>query len=173
MRDGRWNYRSYRNIRTSQERRNVSLGCDWAEEYGKIRVRGRRSAANIPNSWDDISYNYEKGWKKKRKTQYRDKPRGKRHEIILMEPKYIYYFCHRDRYRKYTDYFEAHDIPFHKEPIKIRRWYRYHNFYRFRQEFFSRTETIGWQIVWWTDKNLGLEYLCDSVRYWDVSNWSV
>ena len=50
-----WGY--YRRIQTTQERRYAA-----APEH-KPFVRGQRSYANIPNSWDDYYFRREKNWK--------------------------------------------------------------------------------------------------------------
>jgi hypothetical protein len=50
----------YRAIRTTQERR-------WYHAH-KGYVRGKRSACNLPDSWDDIHHaRREKGWKRTKK----------------------------------------------------------------------------------------------------------
>ena len=60
-----WSY--YRRIRTTQERRHA---CN--SEYTGL-IRGKRSCANLPNSWDDFYFHREKSWKarcKKASRQY-------------------------------------------------------------------------------------------------------
>lgn len=64
-------------IRTTQERRaNGHRGVLDVEEY-EIRVRGRRSAKVLPDSWDDPhGYYAHRSWKRYRKTQWKVKPIG-------------------------------------------------------------------------------------------------
>ena len=50
-----WSY--YRRIQTTQERRYA------ADHEHRPFVRGRRSYANLPNSWDDYYFRREKNWK--------------------------------------------------------------------------------------------------------------
>ena len=71
----RGGYSSYRKIRTTQEHReNDFLFCDEdALEYN-INARPRRYQ-NLPTSWDDIprSDYRDKGWKRHRKYQWKEK----------------------------------------------------------------------------------------------------
>lgn len=56
-------YCGYRRPRTTQERRANQSKND-------PMVRGRRHAAILPNSYDDIHRHVEKGWKRNRRQQY-------------------------------------------------------------------------------------------------------
>lgn len=67
----------FRKPKTIQERRFNSLSEDFEYDGMTVRVkmRARRSAGNLPNSWDDIyrSDNKIVSWKKYRKQQWKDK----------------------------------------------------------------------------------------------------
>jgi len=60
-------YRGNRRIRTTQERR-------WAHAWDDVefapRVRGRRTAHSLPNSWDDIRGHNDKSWKTQSKRRH-------------------------------------------------------------------------------------------------------
>lgn len=60
-------YRGNRRIRTTQERR-WAHACDDVEFAPP--VRGRRSACNLPNSWDDIRGHNDKSWKTQTKRRH-------------------------------------------------------------------------------------------------------
>lgn len=60
--------------RTTAERRQ---NCLVIQEDGEPPIRGRRSAAMLPNAWDDVYRRQERGWKSQRKTQHR--AGGERH----------------------------------------------------------------------------------------------
>ena len=77
----RWRYNSWsknnyhrgschRRIRTTQERRWAHA---WDDEEFAPKVRGRRNASNLPNSWDDYWRYNLKNWKDHRKTQWKQK----------------------------------------------------------------------------------------------------
>lgn len=67
----------FRKPKTIQERRFNSSNEDFEYEGKtiKIKMRSRRSAKNLPNSWDDIYRSDHKivSWKKYRKQQWKDK----------------------------------------------------------------------------------------------------
>ena len=92
----RYRHRCYRRPRTQAERK-ANQG-----DY----VRAKRRPCNIPNSWDDYPVCVQKTWKVKRLKQYRDKPRGKAHEIKLDADTKWYALW------KLKEYFMDHDIPF-------------------------------------------------------------
>lgn len=60
-------YRGNRHIRTTQERRWATA---WNDEEFAPRVRGKRSARMIPNSWDDIRGHNDKSWKTQTKRRH-------------------------------------------------------------------------------------------------------
>lgn len=56
-------FHRFRKIRTTQERK-------WNEAHkDTIKIRGNRK--NIPDSWEDFPRDYQRCWKKQRKTQYK------------------------------------------------------------------------------------------------------
>lgn len=63
----------WRRPRTQAERRLNQRDSE-AREWGEPPIRGRRSSKALPSSWDDISRDKQKSWKKQRSTQW--KPRA-------------------------------------------------------------------------------------------------
>lgn len=63
--------RFYRRIRTTHERRWAHA---WDDEEFAPKVRSRRNARNLPNSWDDIPrFDWRhRSWKRYRKHQWKD-----------------------------------------------------------------------------------------------------
>jgi hypothetical protein len=57
----------YRKIHSTQERRWAHA---WDDETNAPICRGRRTAANLPNSWDDYYAFCQKNWKSQRKTKH-------------------------------------------------------------------------------------------------------
>ena len=47
----------------------------WNDEEFAPKVRGRRSKANIPTSWDDARRHAEKCWKRQSKRRHQWKPK--------------------------------------------------------------------------------------------------
>lgn len=68
----KWHY--CRHMRTTQERR-VNGRRGYIEEDGyKIKIRAKRSEAQLPCCYEDYWIHTEKCWKFKRKTQYKQNP---------------------------------------------------------------------------------------------------
>jgi len=65
LREGEHYWSYYRRIRTTQERRHACIS-----EYAGL-IRGKRSCANLPNSWDDFYFHREKSWKARCKSANR------------------------------------------------------------------------------------------------------
>ena len=64
----------FRRPRTTQERRTTQcrdhiFGHGWL----RIKVRSKRNAKNLPNSYDDLSFSYwgHRSWKRHRHTQWK------------------------------------------------------------------------------------------------------
>lgn len=181
-------YHYYRRIRTTQERR--------AGQNSKY-VRAKRNFANLPNAYDDVRSTHQKTWKIKRLKQYRDKPRGRRHEYIIDN-------CWRSEWQ-FRDYCEEHDIPHTVEPIKEEYTYKRNvtnkvvlytrtvyatkyvkidgktrivtdyshpigkrDFYGWiptgEVEYIKATKTIGYRLIWWYNKDIGIERIVN--RKW-------
>lgn len=159
-----WKYHFYRRIRTTQERRLVKAANDWADEYGKVHVRGRRS--KMPNSWDEFHHTRQKSWKKFRKTQYRDhglRHDRNRHEMVVYEPPGGYWYD-RSTYRAYTEHFDRMDVPYVVEPI--RELYS-RSYCPYRRQIYYYYQTVAWTIVWWADKDVGVDMIRPkSWRFW-------
>ena len=60
-------YGGWRSIRTTHERRWAHA---WDDEDFAPRVRGRRSAHNLPNSWDDYNAHNDRSWKTQSKRRH-------------------------------------------------------------------------------------------------------
>ena len=129
----------YRNIKTTQERRKYYDTPDL--------VRTKRKPSNLPNAWDDISVKdwQLKSWKNYRKTQYKQN-RGQKHEIVI-------YADERISTWDIEQYFEDNNISYQVNKIyKIgygSRWGR----------------LVKEVVVWWSDKDIGIEYLCKKYSY--------
>lgn len=149
-------YSYYRHPRTTQELRAQQMGSDWEDEYGKIPLRLRRD--NLPDTYDDIGIRRQKTWKKTRKTQYRQagfrRPEN-RHELTIHRIEDGRPWWRQLEYRRFEDYLEAHKIPFVMEiitePYYFRMWITHH--------IVRRTHAIAWKFVWWSDKDIGVEYI--------------
>jgi hypothetical protein len=71
-----WRAMGLRHPKTTQERRANGKRSKWA--------RGRRSAANLPEAWDDINLSRRgRGWKNKRRTQYICGGRGTKYVLYI------------------------------------------------------------------------------------------
>lgn len=66
---------SLRRIKTTQERRLFYVDQETQEMGIAVKMRTRRNAANLPNSWDDFWSQTDKSWKtqSKRKFQWKAK----------------------------------------------------------------------------------------------------
>lgn len=139
--------RYYRSLSTVSEKRAFYATLDWKDEYGIVRIRGRRRPHHLPDIYDDIPITRQKTWKKKRRTQYRVEPRGERHEIFVDSIKY------QRPYYRYEEYFKKHDIPFRieNESEWTIRWS--HMFEQHR--YFSVLR--GYRVIWWSNKDIGID----------------
>lgn len=165
--------RWYRSLRTTAERRANS------NPEVKDFVRAKRRGKNLPNSWDDYRVCVQKTWKERHKTRYRVGKRGQRHE----------YFLSGTWSRKYEwdfiEYCEAHNIPHTVEPVhKSYTYYRKEQVFIPTLDVFGKpvlhpiygcrtgewvftgkytehrgTQTIGTKLIWWSDKDIGIEYI--------------
>jgi hypothetical protein len=149
------------------------------------------------DTYDDLWVKPQKSWKDKRKTQHRDGPRGKRHEIVFDKGRGWY----SPETWALEQYLQAHDIPYYIKNIKksymycdktawvwvphyqkpkvyyVWRWrngtlwrefghqigyewvYRKKKLDKPVEKWYNRSETIGYKVVWWSDKDIGLEYI--------------
>jgi hypothetical protein len=135
----------YRRPKTTAERRiNGSRKdrelCQWS--------RAKRRSNNLPTLYHDISTKMQKSWKKSRKRQYRG--RGKQHGIEVNSR-----VCEWE----IENYLVEHNIPHRLEPIKtlVTKYYRGVS-YRYSHQ-------IGTRIIWWADKDIGIDYILKRTRY--------
>ena len=172
--------RWYRRPRSIGEAR-ANCDCEYA--------RAKRRPVNLPDSWDDrpIRVNRDKSWKHKRKTQYRGNKRGERHELVTDNSIFEYDF---------KEYCEQHDIPHKVENLYESYIYRHylsdyrwakcmryrHNFVTGKYEYMlvwdytwvpngkyedrKHTRLIGYKLIWWSDKDIGIDYILNRSRIW-------
>jgi hypothetical protein len=70
----RWKYRNYRSPRTTQERKKNGVRKDKEGDSTNYQyTRKSRTGNNLPSVYDDIPFQYQRSWKKKRKKQYYEK----------------------------------------------------------------------------------------------------
>lgn len=166
-------YRWYRHPKTTAERRANQDG--WS--------RARRNQKNLVDYYDDIPISTSKSWKDKRKTQYRPEGRGKRHEIYVDSCYYEW---------EIAEYLRNHDIPHHIETICKRhvryRWQYTKSVFVGYKEIILRdktywwpkwetvdlekpicrkaywSETLGYKITWWSNKDIGIDYILKATR---------
>ena len=60
-----------RRIHTTSERRMAEAHSDVEMKEYDVKVRAKRNARNLPDSWDDYRRHIEKNWKSQRKTQWK------------------------------------------------------------------------------------------------------
>lgn len=147
-------YRSLRRPKTTQERRLFSQLSDWEEEYGTVYTRPNRNARRLPNAWDDIPIRAnDKSWKAKRKTQQHE---NKRHQ-------FEFYIDGVYNGRDYERFFIEQSISCSVEPVVKSKIV----FSTYRNEYVTRFETIGYHIVWWHDKDVGINFFRPNIsRHW-------
>lgn len=140
--------KSYRSPRTTQERRNNGRRSKWE--------RAKQSKTNLINWWDDKHHIIQKTWKVKRRHQYRDTSRGKKHFIFL--PGRLF----RSNTWKLERYFIEKDIPYHIKRIHSKNLpvyiisFQYPNWImvlRYRSKF------LGYELAWWSDKDIGIDFI--------------
>lgn len=148
---------------TAREKRLSFAVRDWEDEYGCVHIRGCRRAHMLPDSFDDIWRRPQKSWKKKRKTQYRDPCRGPQHEITIGTDSI------RPPCRRYEEYFEEHDIPYFIETIRNVRiktsWWR--------ELPFRYSSIVGYRIVWWSTKDIGIDFISPGTYLRPFQEWDV
>jgi hypothetical protein len=143
----------YRNPKTTQERR-------WYYPHKKY-ARKKRAANMLRSSYDDISVKLEGGWKKRRKKQYHTNGRGKKHTICLRDfdsqwnierylkkqniPHRIRKVCQREKRSGFWNYFWNKLTGRTEREWVEKEWY---------QSYHQHDE-----ITYWTDKNIGVEYI--------------
>jgi hypothetical protein len=170
-------YGYYRHIRTTAERKASQEG--WS--------RAKRNHKNLPSDWDDCRIAHTNSWKDKRKTQYYPDGRGKQHEVVIedkyhdwqiqqyfkdnnipycMEPitkttPHIWYQHEKKAYIRHkevqyvglkTTYY--YYLPQYKT-IKLDPPIRHVTYW---------VKTIGYRITWWSNKDIGIEYILKSNR---------
>ena len=150
-------------------------------------ARAKRRPVNLPTLYDDIdiAVNREKGWKHRRKTQYHFGKRGQRHELVVDSCVYEWDF---------KDYCEKHRIPYKIETIRetytyslevrkmvYRKGNRHYLDYRTGKwiwglaygydwvgsgeyKDYKGSQTIGYKLVWWYDKDICVDRILNRHR---------
>jgi hypothetical protein len=177
-RKGRWKYNCCHAGRVQQELRANS---EYREDGERVKWgRGSRGKHQLDQWLNDKPHNHEKSWKRKRKTQYRDRASMQEHTLEFDNNVYKWWDV--------QEWFDDHDIPCRIERInetwtqtQTHRWkrietgpypyidakgikrYRYHyEHVRVRLTkpiTYQCSRTIGWRLTWWSDKDIGIEYV--------------
>ena len=106
-------------------------------------VRAKRHSCNLPDPWDDNPHCTQKNWKVKRSHQYRIGTRGQRHEVLTGIDNFKW-----PQVWNIEQYLKEHDIPYRLEPTR------------------KMSITVAYKLVWWSDKDIGLEYILRKSRYY-------
>lgn len=177
----------YRHPRTQAERRANQEGWE----------RAKRRPHLLPTSYDDKYPTHEKCWKQKRKKQYHPNGRGEQHSIYVDDNDiYMYRFKEhlRDlnipfRIEQVKESFIRKEPiwvkvikPF-KKPIYQRSWYKkdgktvnnweiigWYDDYTWKingYKMVPRVRIIGYNIIWWSNKDIGIEHMLNQYR----PNW--
>lgn len=105
--------------------------------------RPKRNPKRLVDFWDDRPVRHQKSWKNSRRTQYRTGKRGRRHTIFI-DDMYITLWS-------IEDFFVEHSIPYNIEKV-----YAENSTFR---------NLIGYNIIWWSDKNIGINYIVNKSIY--------
>ena len=168
----------YRNPRTTQERR-FNQSCPFT----------RAKRRNIPTSYDDIRVKDNgKSWKKKRKTQYHLNNRGQRHEVFLdyhyceweieeyFEAQNIPFSLDSIKESGYNNTRAYKRVVVKTIPTYRYEWKlidgKYQQVAKHQMGYvaiydwmpcgyttYRYSRVIGFKLIWWSDKDIGLEYL--------------
>ena len=175
--------RWYRSVRTTQERRANGKRSDPTYKW----ARAKRCGSNLADSWDDMPVCRQKTWKHKRKSQHRDRQRGRKHTAKFNMWADVW---------KLENYLDEHEIPYCVEDLKETRSTPYNvtvvintgavEKYDYVWDkktgkrvkghqigwdyIWERVETgevryrvysvtVGYEVNWWTEKDIGLEYI--------------
>ena len=171
-------------MRTTAEKR-ANQNCKY--------VRAKRHPCNLPDPWDDNSHCTQKTWKVKRSHQYRIGTRGQRHEVLtgidnlkwsqiwnieqyLKEHDIPYRlepisetFTHTYRIFKRVKDYEVPVYTFatdkrNRHQIGFRWVYKIKPTEKFQT--CNRSITVAYKLVWWSDKDIGLEYILRKSGYY-------
>lgn len=148
--------------------------------------RPRRGRQHLDQWLHDKPHNYEKSWKKKRKTQYRDRSSMQEHSIYIDDMS----ICNWDL----REWLDDHDIPYRWETVK-KKFVRYrlgqykrveigsylyvdHKGITRRRSYYENrwvpydqpkkvtySQTIGYKLTWWSNKDIGMDYLLNRFSY--------
>lgn len=113
--------------------------------------RAKRRSGMLPDPWEDYKLLEQKTWKVKRETQYRPEGRGKEHALEVDI---------NFRTWDFTDYLDEHSIPYRIEDHK--ECYYYWSYWAPPVRLVRRCITVGHTITWWSDKDIGIEYILGS-----------
>jgi len=150
MRHSKIDYACMRHFKVFQEKK-ANQDCEYA--------RAKRSPASLPDPWDDYWIRSRKTWKDKRKTQYRES-RGQKRCIKLPS---LFYQWGVERY------FKLHDIPYRIESLR-----EPHTYYcPWRERWVKTYRVVGYQLTWWSDKDIGIDYILRSTQSANFEGYEV
>ncbi len=164
--------RMLRYPRTTAEKR---ANCE--REYRKY-IRGKRLPCNLPDAYDDMFHCVQNTWKVKRRTQYRCGGRGERHSVSFKSSAIHSYRFNCTKY-DLEAYFKDHDIPYdieeHRErytyylPVYASRisgegdYWEWETYFTGEFRTGKSWRTTGYTLTWWSDKDIGVKYIMESV----------
>jgi len=141
-------YRCYRHPKTRNEKKQNQDG--WC--------RAKRRPAHLADAWDDSAICHQRSWKKSRKKQYHENGRGKKHITYINDDSPIL------KYRL-ERHFERIGIPYRIEQVKT-VYYVSHYGNRPLSKEMKRSKIIWHKIIWWSNKNIGIEKVLEELEIW-------
>jgi len=182
---GRWKYNYCHEGRVRQE---IIANEAYLDDDGIKQKWGRKKrSAHWLNQWNnDDPHNHEKSWKRKRKKQCRNRSNMEKHTIELEHKFHTEWDV--------MEWFDDHDIPFRLEKISEHytvtftgRWQKVFDYYKpyvdekgisrmrvscknewveyDKPKIVNRSRTVGWILTWWSNKNIGIDYVLQSCRW--------
>jgi hypothetical protein len=177
-RKGRWKYNYCHAGRVQQELRANS---EYREDGERVKWgRGCRSIHELDQWLNDKPHNREKSWKRKRKTQYRD--RAQMQEYVLDFDDILFNDW------ELNEWFDDHDIPYRWETFRKAEYRTIKGYWRnvfdytipyvdhrginrlrciYKRVFVpykkprrdKYSKITGYRLTWWSDKDIGIEQL--------------
>jgi hypothetical protein len=183
MRKKRRGYKNYYRQPKTHAERKANLDTEY------VRPRRRK----LPSSWDDYKVHHDKCWKSKRRKKYREEGRGEKHTLTIEESRYSYtkiwnleeyfkqhdipyclekiregYTYTRELTEQVPDKIEAAYSWVYKDGRMVPRhpigyYWTYKTVKTGCFETYHGSTVVGYQLTWWTNKDIGVQYILDSV----------
>ena len=134
----KWQFGCYRNMRTTQEKRMYYAHCN------DVNIRGKRTPKNLADPYDDIYFSPGKNWKRKRKTQYRNRRDLTKH--IVYFPSTIYEWV-------LEEYFQKYNIPHTIVPINTQK----REVFQGKLCYYNIIEY--YKVTYWSNYDLNLDFI--------------